>query len=39
VLAAILSRPDNWRVRSDQLATDGKEGRDAIRAALNELKG
>lgn len=34
LLAAILARPDHWRVQSDQLATEGREGRDAVRAAL-----
>lgn len=38
LLAAILSRPDNWTVRSTQLATEGGEGRDAIRSALAELR-
>lgn len=38
LLAAILSRPDNWTIRSTQLATEGGEGRDAIRSALAELR-
>jgi len=38
VLVAILSRPDNWQTSATQLAIEGKEGRDAIRSALNELE-
>lgn len=38
VLCALLSRPDNWTVRAEQLAVDGREGRDAIRSALRELR-
>lgn len=38
VLVAILSRPDNWTIRADQLALHGNEGRGAIRTALNELR-
>lgn len=38
LLIAILSRPDNWTVRSSQLAAETTEGRDAIRTALNELQ-
>ena len=38
LLAEILSRPDNWRVRSNQIADQSKEGRDAIRSALREIE-
>lgn len=37
VLAYVLSMPDNWRTNSDLLARQGREGRDAIRTAINEL--
>ena len=37
VLAAILSRPDNWRTTSDTLALEGREGREAMRTAMREL--
>jgi hypothetical protein len=37
VLAYVLSMPDNWRTSADTLARQGLEGRDAIRAAINEL--
>jgi len=38
VLCWILSHVDDWRVRADQIADAGPEGRDAIRKALNELR-
>jgi hypothetical protein len=38
LLVAILSRPDNWRVSRDRLAAEGREGRDAVNTALNELE-
>ena len=37
LLASILSRPDNWRTDARTLASEGKEGRDAILTAMNEL--
>jgi hypothetical protein len=37
LLVYLLSKPDDWRCSSLSLAKDGLEGRDAIRAAMNEL--
>lgn len=37
VLAWLLDHPDGWEVKSDGIAREGKEGRDAIRSALTEL--
>ena len=38
VLAAILSRPDNWRTSAIDLAHEGREGRESILTALKELE-
>jgi DNA-binding MarR family transcriptional regulator len=38
VLAYLLSRPADWRTSAEVLAKQGREGRDAIRAALTELE-
>lgn len=37
VLAYLLSRPVGWTATSDGLSKQAKEGRDAVRTALNEL--
>ncbi len=37
VLIGLLGKPDGWDVRADAIARAGKEGREAILAALNEL--
>jgi len=38
VLAYLLSMPPGWRTSSTRLARQAKEGRDAIRTALEELQ-
>lgn len=38
VLAWLLDKPDDWRTTADTIAAAGKEGRDAVRAALHELE-
>lgn len=38
VLAYVLSMPDDWRHSSRRMAACGNEGRDAVQAALNELR-
>lgn len=37
ILAYLLDMPDGWDVKSEHLASQGKEGREAVRTALNEL--
>ncbi|WP_433542106.1 hypothetical protein ACQP10_38110 (plasmid) [Streptosporangium sandarakinum] len=37
ILAYLLDMPDDWDVRSEVIAADGKEGREAVRTALREL--
>lgn len=38
VLVYLLSRPDGWETDSTRLAQKAKEGREAVRTALNELE-
>lgn len=38
VLVRLLSNKDGWRMTAEDLSTEGKEGRDAILAALRELR-
>lgn len=38
VLVWLLDKPDDWSVRSNSIAGNGLEGRDAIRTALSELE-
>ncbi len=38
ILAYLLSKPNNWEVRSEDVIAHGSEGRDAVRAAMAELK-
>jgi hypothetical protein len=38
VLVWLLDKPDTWEVRSNAIAGAGPEGRDAIRAAFQELE-
>lgn len=37
ILAYLLDMPDGWDVKSEFLATQGTEGREAVRTAVNEL--
>lgn len=38
VLLWLLDKPDDWQTDSNAIARAGKEGRDAVRAALKELQ-
>ncbi len=38
LLVEILSFPDGWEMNADSLATDGTEGRNAVRAAMRKLE-
>jgi hypothetical protein len=38
VLAFLLAKPDDWETRTTDLPAQGKEGRDAIRTAMKELR-
>jgi hypothetical protein len=38
ILVWLLDKPDNWQTSGDAIQRAGTEGRDAVRAALNELE-
>lgn len=38
IAAYLLTKPDDWRINADHLHKVGREGRDAVRAALKELE-
>ncbi|MFI0912437.1 hypothetical protein [Streptomyces abikoensis] len=38
VLAFLIAKPDDWRARTESIAKEGTEGRDAVRKAVMELK-
>ncbi|MEV0370640.1 hypothetical protein AB0I10_12540 [Streptomyces sp. NPDC050636] len=38
ILAYLIAKPDSWTVRTESIAKAGKEGRDAVREAVKELK-
>ncbi len=38
IAASILSRPEGWKTDATTLSRQGKEGREALRAAMRELE-
>ena len=38
ILAYLLSKPDKWEVQTEDVISHGTEGRDAVRAAMSELR-
>ncbi|MEN8649149.1 hypothetical protein ABCR94_00480 [Streptomyces sp. 21So2-11] len=38
ILGYLIAKPDSWKVRTESIAKAGKEGRDAVREAVKELK-
>ncbi|MGB8946921.1 MAG: hypothetical protein WCD21_42805 [Streptomyces sp.] len=38
ILAYLIAKPDSWKVRTESIAQAGREGRDAVRDAVKELK-
>lgn len=38
ILAYLIAKPDSWKVRTESITQAGKEGRDAVRDAVKELK-
>lgn len=38
ILAFLIAKPDDWKVRAESIAKAGKEGRDAVQGALRELR-
>ncbi|MFD3511971.1 hypothetical protein [Streptomyces sp. NPDC058657] len=38
ILAYLIAKPDTWTVRTESIAKAGREGRDAVRKAVQELK-
>ncbi|MEV4741779.1 hypothetical protein [Streptomyces sp. NPDC049555] len=38
ILAFLIAKPDDWQARTESIAKEGTEGRDAVRTAVVELK-